>query len=85
MREISWGRAYGYAVRFIAYSILWLLVGGVLAAMGALAIAHGGAPGIAVGIVLILVGYVVGGLGTLATFFKLMSRLMVETLREERK
>jgi hypothetical protein len=32
--EIGWGRAFGYAVRFLAFSIIWVVVGGLLVGVG---------------------------------------------------
>jgi hypothetical protein len=32
--EIGWGRAFGYAVRFLVFSIIWVVVGGLLVGVG---------------------------------------------------
>jgi len=39
MVEISWGKAFGYGLRFILFIIVWALIGGVIAAAGGFMIA----------------------------------------------
>ena len=36
MVEISWGKALGYGVRYIAYIIVWAIIGGLIVAGGAI-------------------------------------------------
>jgi hypothetical protein len=39
MVEISWGKAFGYGIRFILFIILWAIIGGLIAVAGGLMIA----------------------------------------------
>lgn len=34
MVEISWGKAFGYGVRFILFIIVWAIIGGLIAVAG---------------------------------------------------
>jgi len=98
--EIGWGRAFGYAVRFLVFSIIWVVVGGLLVGVGVAMVlaslgisygwptrSHGYTPGTGVnlgllvgGVAAVVAGTAVAELGTLATFFKLMSRLVGESV-----
>jgi amino acid transporter len=98
--EIGWGRAFGYAARFLVFSILWVVVGGLLVGVGvamvlaSLGIAYGWptrsygpTPSAGVNlalligsVVVVVAGVIIAELGTLATFFKLTSRLVGESV-----
>lgn len=97
MGEIGWGRAFGYAVRFLVLSIIWVVVGGLLVGVGVAMVlaslgisygwptrSYGYTPGTGVNLGLLVGGVVAGAavaeLGTLATFFKLTSRLVGESV-----
>lgn len=95
MSGISWGRAFGYAVRFVLYSLLWVILGGILILAG-IWIATSGFSGvmgfewwqtqlarhpagsITIGVLLMILGYIIAALGSIATYFKLMAELIVE-------
>lgn len=96
MVEMSWGKALGYRGRFVAYIILWAIIGGIIVAAGALLIvgsvnitydsatqqwqasglSWGGLVG---GVIVIVIGEAVVILGAIASYFKLMSKLVSET------
>ena len=90
-REISWGRAFGYAIRYVAYFILWGIIGGLIGGAGWWMIYSSyeyvgpySMPTIDVGtaitgLILIIIGMIITTLGTMATYFKLMSRLIRES------
>jgi hypothetical protein len=98
--EIGWGRAFGYAVRFLVFSIIWVVVGGLLVGVSVAMVlaslgisygwptrSYGYTPSTGVnlgllvgGVVAVVAGAAVAGLGTLATFFKLTSRLVGESV-----
>ncbi|MGC8850288.1 MAG: hypothetical protein ACP5QI_07435 [Candidatus Bathyarchaeia archaeon] len=86
--EFSWGKSFHYAVRYILYAILWIIVGGIimgvglgiLAAttkLGAWGLPRFGA-GAAMGIITTIIGLVIIYLGAMASYFKIMSRLIYE-------
>lgn len=103
MGEITWSKAFVYALKFIAFTILWAIIGTVIVFIGLALIGlsflarfetipllpkvsstvlqiH---PFIAltIGVILIVVGTIITHIGYLATFFKLMSKLIVESLK----
>jgi hypothetical protein len=39
MVEISWGKAFGYGLRFILFIIVWAIIGGLIAVAGGMMIA----------------------------------------------
>ena len=86
--EFSWGRSFRYALRYILYAITWIVIGGIVMGVGIGAIAAstvlgaGGMPtfgaGAAVGIIITIIGWIIMALGTMASYFKIMSRLIYE-------
>ena len=104
MGEISWGRAFGYALRYILYIIAWVIIGGIIAVAGIMMIAgsvpytgslgrvaynSGALTGVIIpynffraligGIVLIIIGWIIAFFGSMASYFKIMSKLIVES------
>jgi hypothetical protein len=94
--EISWGKALGYGGRFIAYIILWAILGTIIVIAGgavlagSLNITYDSATqqwqstdlnwgGLIAGVIIIVVGEIIVILGAIASYFKLMSKLMNET------
>jgi large-conductance mechanosensitive channel len=95
MGEIGWGKAFGYAISYVIYVILWLIIGGILFGIGyymieqstevkyglweppEVKIDYGK---LIVGIILVLIGLIIIILSSMATFFKLMSRLISESI-----
>ncbi|MEB3806519.1 MAG: hypothetical protein GSR73_03285 [Desulfurococcales archaeon] len=100
MKEISWGKAFIYALKFAVLSLVWLLVGGILMVAGIVMATGGNAPipslldnhqfethasslaTVTTGAILVIVGYLTAILGSIATYFKLVSRLIVETSKD---
>lgn len=87
--EFSWGKAFGYALRYILYAILWIIIGGLIMGAGIgmmMASMRPGPWGIPtyepgasiVGVVFIIIGLIIIYLGTMAAYFKIMSRLVYE-------
>ncbi|MGD0978081.1 MAG: hypothetical protein ABR962_02950 [Candidatus Bathyarchaeia archaeon] len=96
MVEISWGKALGYGVRYIAYIILWAIIGGLIVAGGAITIVASAnikydstsqtfdtsgmnLGGVILGVIIIVIGEILIILGAIASYFKLMARLITET------
>jgi uncharacterized membrane protein len=94
LKEISWGRAFNYAIKYVLYILLWTIVGGILIAIGFTMVGvgfpyhPGGTPyhhpigTVLAGLTLILIGYLIIILGAAASLFKLLSRLIVDTIGE---
>ncbi|HGE70760.1 TPA: hypothetical protein ENX78_07995 [Candidatus Poribacteria bacterium] len=97
MSEISWGKAFGYALRYILYIIVWIIIGGVIAGAGFMMMAgsvqtstgYWGVPEVTYnagaligGIILIIIGWIIALLGSMASYFKIMSRLIRESTPE---
>jgi len=88
VRELSWGEAFEYAMRFVIYAIPWIIVGGLLLWWGVSLIASAKTsdfyPDVVAlttqGVFVLIVGLTVFMLGVMATFFKLMSRLISEAI-----
>lgn len=81
--ELSWGKTFSYAVRYIIYAILWIIIGGLTMGIGISIIASAPfkfGPGMLTGIVIIIIGYVIMFLGIMAAYFKVMSRLIYESI-----
>lgn len=94
IKELSWKRAFGYALRYIIYVILWVIIGGLIMMAGVAMIVSSasyvpsGPPyymptfnlGVAIGgIIVIIIGLIIIVLGSMAAYFKIMSRLINET------
>ncbi|MEM3442765.1 MAG: hypothetical protein QXM86_02750 [Candidatus Bathyarchaeia archaeon] len=75
--EISWEEAFSYAVRFVIYVILWVIVGRIIQWVGT---------GITLlspswwigGIIFTYIGYIIMLLGIMAAYVKLMWKLIRE-------
>jgi len=88
--EIGWGRAFGYAIRYVIYVLAWWIIGGILMGVGFTLIAssivyYGWRMSIDYGlliggIIIVFIGLVIAMFGSLATYFKLMSRLVRESV-----
>ncbi len=88
--EFSWGKSFSYAIRYILYAILWIVIGGLIMGVGVGTIAASvriGAdgiprflPGVAMGLIATIVGLIIMYLGLMATYFKIMSRLIYEAI-----
>ncbi len=87
---VSWSRAFGAAGLYVAFLIIWTVVGGILIFAGIFTTGtlitydpYSGLPrfnpaGIGIGLVLLIIGYVIILLGSLATFFKIASEVIAE-------
>ncbi|MEM2123698.1 MAG: zinc ribbon domain-containing protein [Candidatus Bathyarchaeia archaeon] len=90
--EFSWGKSFRYAVRYILYAILWIIIGGIIMGVGmgiiaaSMELRAGVMPtfgaGAAVGIITTIIGLIIMYLGTMASYFKIMSRLIYEATYE---
>ncbi|MBS7649226.1 hypothetical protein KEJ17_06275 [Candidatus Bathyarchaeota archaeon] len=90
VEEFSWGKAFGYALRYIAFVILWYIIGGLIMVAGVAmmlsAVSLGPPyymptfnPGAVIGgIIVIIIGLIITILGSMAAYFKIMSRLISE-------
>lgn len=100
MVEISWGKAFGYGLRFVVFIILWAIVGVIIAAAGGLTIAASAnikynadtqqfdltgvnMGGVVGGVIIIAIGAAVVILGAISSYFKLMSKLVTETVSQQ--
>lgn len=97
MGEIGWGGAFGYALKYIVYTILWLIIGGIFIVAGSMMIglsftSYTSAPmnlnyiisnvgKFITGIILIIIGWIIMFLGSMASYFKIMSKLIRESTR----
>jgi len=89
-KEFSWVKAFSYAFRYIMYIILWVIIGGVIMIIGVAMmpsaisfeppyyIPRFNLGAMIIGIILIVIGIVVIALGSMAAYFKIMSRLVNE-------
>lgn len=104
MKEISWGRAFLLALKYIVFIILWAIIGGIFILIGLFLASYSileyisrtiPVPipkyftlpispqlGILIGLLLVIIGLVITNLGYLATYFKLLSQLIVDTMKE---
>ena len=92
--EISWSEAFNYALKYIIYIIVWVIVGFIIASVGiALMIGpvqrtpSGWVPQITSnfgalvgGIILVVIGWLIAFLGSMASYFKIMSKLIRESV-----
>ena len=87
--EFSWGKAFGYALRYILYAILWIIIGGLIMGAGIGMMMTSMRPGpfgipafepgaSIVGVIVMIIGLIIIYLGTMAAYFKIMSRLVYE-------
>jgi uncharacterized membrane protein len=95
-KEIGWGKAFKYAGKFIVYAIVWLIIGFIFTAAGlaiissSLQLAGSLFPQITydvgklfAGIILLIVGWLIAALGVTASYFKIMSALIAESVSGE--
>jgi hypothetical protein len=96
VKEIGWGRAFKYAGKFLVYAIVWLIIGfvftvaGVVEISSSLQLAGSLFPQITydvgklfAGIIFLIVGWLIAALGVAASYFKIMSALIVESVSGE--
>jgi hypothetical protein len=87
---VSWGRAFKGAAGIVGFSIIWWIIGGVLIGLGMFVAGFGflfssaGASfmGMVLGVVLIFIGSVIGMLGTLASFLKVLPEMVAEEIQK---
>jgi len=90
VEEFSWGKAFGYSLRYIVYAIIWDIIGGLIMWAGVFmissAIGHGfpfytsnsNLEAVIGGAILMIIGLIIITLGSMAAYFKIMSRLINE-------
>jgi len=87
---VSWGRAFKGAGGIVGFAIVWWFIGGVVIGAGfylsGLGYMFSLSPsasfaGMLLGFVLILIGTIIGTLGTLAAFVKVLSEIVAEEVR----
>ena len=96
VKEIGWGRAFKYAGKFLVYAVVWLIIGSAFTAAGVMMIgfptpfAVTPPPQITynpwrlfAGIILLVAGWVITALGVMASYFKVMSALIAESVSGE--
>lgn len=85
---VSWGRAFKGAAGIVGFAIIWWIVGGIFIAAGILisgfrlSFSAGISINMLIGGLLILTGYIVGILGTLAAFLKVLPEIVAEELQK---
>lgn len=90
---VSWGRAFRGAAGVIGFAIIWWIVGGALIAAG-IYISGAGVifydpsrstsfMGVGIGAILVFIGYIIGILGTLAAFLKVLPEIVAEEVQEK--
>jgi len=93
MSEISWMEAIGYAIRYIIYVIVWGIIGGLFIFAGVAMMfptfgsGYMGYPypqfdigRVILGLLVALIGYAIIVVGSMASYFKLMSKLISESI-----
>jgi hypothetical protein len=88
---VSWGRAFRGAAGIVGFAIIWWILGGVLVVAGIylsgiFSMFYGSAGssflGIGLGSILIFIGYIIGILGTIAAFLKVLPEIVAEEVQE---
>lgn len=90
---VTWSRAFKAAGVYVAYSIIWDILGGAILTFGVITLGTGlSAPSfasiqpnpyqLAVGIVVSVVGFILILLGNIATFFKVNTDIIVQDMAE---
>ena len=85
---ISWGKALRYALECVLYFIPWMIIGGIIALMGLVMLTS--LPSTEplgetytvkglTGILLTIIGSIIMLFGFMASFFKVMSKLIAES------
>ncbi|MBU7042297.1 MAG: hypothetical protein HXS47_01805 [Theionarchaea archaeon] len=88
---VSWSRAFRGAAGIVLYSIIWWIIGSLLIGAGFFISGWGfstgfygsGAALISMlgGVILIFIGSVIGILGTMAAFLKILPEIVVEEIK----
>lgn len=89
---VSWGRAFRGAAGIIGFAIIWWIVGGALVVAGIYISGAGfifydpsrstSFIGVGIGVILAFIGYLIGILGTLAAFLKVLPEMVAEEVQE---
>jgi hypothetical protein len=97
--EISWSEAFNYALKYIIYIIVWMIVGfliagaGIALMIGPMHITPGGwvpqiTPNFGAlvgGILLVIIGWFIAFIGSMASYFKIMSKLIRESVSKPKQ
>jgi uncharacterized membrane protein len=89
-KEAVWRRAFKYAVRVLAFTALWIVVGIVIAFSGIVLVTSAVRPGamqpaaLIVGFILFMLGYVVIYLGVLTALFRYLPQAVADEVEERR-
>ncbi|MEZ0345255.1 MAG: hypothetical protein ABWK01_01720 [Infirmifilum sp.] len=83
VEELSWRKAFSYALSYVAYVIIYIVIGCFTVLAGEWLMQAGMRGSINIGaiiggIIVIVVGLIIVMLGCAAAYFKLMSRLISE-------
>ncbi len=79
-----WRKPFKYAIRVLAFSAIWLLVGMVFMFGGMVVLAagiRGGSPSLVVAIILFAVGYLIIYLGILMALFRYLPEALAEKVK----
>ena len=87
---VSWGRAFRGAAGIVGFAIIWWFVGGILVVAGVfisgfvsqLSMGSASMASMVIGVILILIGYIIGILGTLAAFLKVLPEIVAEEVQK---
>jgi hypothetical protein len=89
---VSWGRAFRGAAGVVGFSIIWWIIGAALIIAGIYVSGFGfgyfGSTsvasfiGVGVGAILVFIGYIIGILGTLAAFLKILPEIVAEEVQK---
>ena len=94
---VGWGRAFKGAIGWFAYSLIWLVTGGVLMIIGLVtafaSLGFVSSPilivpielGLPMGIVLFVIGLVIASLGSRAANYKVISEMVAEEVVSRRE
>lgn len=90
---VSWGRAFKGAAGIVGFAIIWWFVGGLIMGAGLLLSGMGfgtfsfstaaSLMSLVLGVILMLIGSIVGILGTLAAFVKILPEIVAEEVRSK--
>jgi hypothetical protein len=87
---VSWSRAFKGAAGVVGFSIIWWFVGGILIGIGMFLAGFGflfsstttSFMGMILGVVLIFIGSIIGMLGTVASFLKVLPEVIAEEIQK---
>ena len=77
---VSWGRAFRAAVMVILYSLVWVIVGGII-----IAVSYSGRYDNTFTFILVIVGAAIIWLGVSASFFKVQTDLVADEVENRMK